>query len=885
VHSASPVATFLFTDIEGSTRLWERDADAMGRALARHDAIVRATVQDHRGTVVKMTGDGVHAAFADPLDAVNAAVALQRALEETDATGELALSVRCGLNAGVQERRDNDFFGSAVNRAARLMSAAHGGQILLSGTVASLISGRLEDDISLRDMGVVRLRDLTSPEHVFQALHPELRAEFPALRSLEATPNNLPQQVTSFIGREHELAEVRRLLAKTRLLTLVGIGGLGKSRLSLQAAAEVMDACPDGVWLVELAPLTDERLVPQALASVLGVKEETGRPVLEAVLKHLKTSHALIILDNCEHLLHACAEMCRALLQAAPELRILASSRERMAIAGEAAYELPTLSVTALQGRQPVSVLNENAAVRLFMERAQAASPAFELTEKNAPAVASICHRLDGIPLAIELAAARVRALSVDNISARLADRFLLLKGGDRTALPRQRTLSALIDWSYDLLTEQERALFRRLAVFAGGWTLEAAESIAPGSELHSGDVLDALARLVEKSLVVIERGGERYRLLDTVRHYALQKLGDGAEHDAARSTHLAYYCGSCQEASAELVGPDQGSWLARLDLELDNILAAHAWADRAAGGAELGLKLVHAVKRYWLSRGLMGLGLRVTVEALDREGAQGRSLLRCLTLFTAGQLAFFMGRYAEATRYLDESLAIGRELRDEATVAAVLQPLGMAMLGQGDAVKAQAHFEEALLLARAHGDRYQEAGALNALAQVHRLTGNIDAAEPLYSQFLAIAQQLGDRQSVAIGLLNLAMVSIAREAHDEARSMLREVHAISIAIGSRPAGQSMLEVCAGLAASRGEWLLAADLYGAAEAHAAQTGLIRDPADEAFLSPLMEHARSAVTADAFAAHEKNGRTHSYDEAMAIARDWLDRDVVRSRARA
>jgi predicted ATPase len=445
------------------------------------------------------------------------------------------------------------------------------------------------------------------------------------------------------------------------------------------------------VWFVELAPLSDAQRVPQTVASVLGVKEEAGRPVIEAVLKHVKDRQLLVVLDNCEHLVSACAEVTGQLLQAGPNVKVLASSRERLRTSGEHTYSVPALSMPEGDRTITAGSLTEFEAVRLFVERAVASQPAFEITERNAAAIADICRRLDGIPLAIELAAARVRALSVDAIAGRLSDRFRLLGSGDRTALPRQQTLRALIDWSYELLTDHERTLLRRLSVFAGGWTLEAAEGIGAG-ELNEQDVLDVLTHLVEKSLVVLEAEGARYRLLDTVRQYALEKLTESDERAEVSTRHLAFYLAFAERARLELYGAQQAQWLVKLDLERENLLTAHSWCDSVESGAMLGLRLVHAVKPYWLNRGLLGLGHRVTLEALARGGAQGKSLARWGGLADAGQLTFFMGRYAEARGYLEESLAIAREIGDSRSVAAVLQPLGMACLGQGDVSTARGH-------------------------------------------------------------------------------------------------------------------------------------------------------------------------------------------------
>lgn len=872
------VTTFLFTDIEGSTRLWEQEPERMRAALAWHDSIARSAVEAHRGVLVKTTGDGVHAAFASPLDALGATLQLQLGLADSANDGGIAFRVRCGLHAGPGERRDNDFFGPAVNRAARIMSAAHGGQVLLSQAVAAKLGERLPAGVALRDLGSVRLRDLASPERVYQVLHPQLRRDFPALRSLEATPNNLPQQASSFIGRERELAEAKQLLAKTRLLTLLGTGGLGKTRLSLQLAADVLDDYPDGVWFVELAPLADAALVPQAVASVLGVREAAGRPVLEALVQHVRDRRLMIVLDNCEHLVQACAELAKALLEAGAQLKLLASSREPLHVAGESAFPVPVLAVPGRSQAITADALAQYEAVRLFAERAHAVQPAFRVTDQNAPPIAEICRHLDGIPLAIELAAARVRALSVEHIAARLGDRFRLLAGGNRTALPRQQSLRALIDWSYDLLTEAERALLRRLSIFAGGWTLEAAEAVGAAGEVRAEDVLDLLAHLVDKSLVVLEAGGERYRLLETVRQYARERLEQVDEKKAARTRHLAYYLAFAEKARPLLAGPEQGAWFARFDPERSNFLAAHRWCERAPGGAEYGYRLLHAVKPYWFMRGLLGLGYRLTVEALARSGAQERNAARCQGLSNAGQICSFMSRYGEARRYLEEALSIAREHADEDMVMRILQPLSMASLGEGDVAAARGYSEEAVALARKLGNRRELAGAINTLAQLHRVHGAPDAAAPLYEQVVALARELGDREIVAIGLLNLAMVAVGRGAAEHARSLLLEVLAIAEQINSVPAGQSVLEVCAGLGAACTAWPRSARFFGAAEAQAARSGLQRDPADEAFLAPWVERARQALGAAEFAAAEAGGRAIGYAEAIAEARMWLESGV-------
>jgi predicted ATPase/class 3 adenylate cyclase len=873
VQQQPAVTTFLFTDIEGSTRLWDQEPERMRDALARHDALARAAIETRQGTLVKTTGDGVHAVFGDPLDAVMAVVELSRRLENVQETAGLALRVRCGLHAGVVEHRDNDYFGTAVNRAARIMSVAHGGQILVSQSVAELVGGRLPGDLTLLDLGVVRLRDLARAERLYQVVHPALRAAFPPLRSLESIPNNLPQQLTSFIGRERELGEIRALLRTSRLVTVTGTGGLGKTRLSLQVAADVLDDFGDGAWLVDLASLADARLVAQAAAAALGVKEDAGRSITDALVRHCHDRALLLVLDNCEHLIDACAEFAVQLLQSTSGVRILATSRERLNVRGERAYPLAPMRVPDRDAPDAATTLAQSDPVRLFIDRIAASQPGLAANAQNIALIAEICRRLDGIPLAIELAAARARVLPIATIAARLDDRFRLLTGGDRTALPRQQTLRALIDWSYELLSESERVLFRRLAVFSGGFTVEDAEAVASDRALPDAAVMDMLAKLVDKSLVVLDADGARYRVLETVREYARERLDESGEAKRLRDAHLRHYVAVAESAEPELFGPRQGEVFARLDGERENLLAAHAWCASAEDGVELGLRLA-ALKFYWIHRGVPGLGYRLGVEALARTRQDDRSVVRCRALFDVGQVACYMGRYAEGQRHLEESIAIARELGNDARIASALQPLAMAYLGQGNAAAAERLLDEALELVRAQGNKHDLAAALNAMAQVHRTRKDLDAALPLYEQVVGLARETGDRESVAFGLLNLAMASIARNANDRVPAILLEALAIADENRSTPAAQSVLEVSAGFAAAQGDWKRAARLFGVAEALAETTGLRRDPADEAFLAPLIDRARNALGAPAFGSIEAAGRAVSRDAAIAEVRGWI-----------
>ena len=866
----------LFTDIESSTALWEQDADRMGAALARHDALVRAAVDEHAGTIVKMIGDGAHAVFADPRDALLAALQILRALDDPVATAGVTLKVRCGVHAGVVERRDDDYFGRVVNRAARIANAAHGGQLLLSRAVVDLARDRLPEPVSLRDLGAVRLRDLASPERVYQLLHPDLRDAFPALRSLEATPNNLPQQVTSFIGHDESRAQVRKLLGKARLVTLFGMGGLGKTRLSLQVAADVLDDFADGVWLVELAAVADARRVPEAVASVLGVMEDAGRPVVEALVRHVKDRQLLLILDNCEHVIGACAELARTLLESGARIRILASSREHLRVSGEATYPVPALALPAPHAAADVALVQRSDAVRLFVDRAAAVQPAFAIDAHNTAAIIDICRRLDGIPLAIELAAARVNALAVDRIAARLGDRLGLLTRGSRTALPRQRTLRALIDWSFDLLDDAEKALFGRLSVFAGGMTIEAAEAVGADATIATADVFDLLVALVEKSLVECDASGQRYRLLETVREYALQKLDDADAAGAARTRHLEFFVGLAEQARPELWGPTQGEWLQRLDPDRDNFLAALAWCDHVERGGERGLRLVYALQLYWLPRGLIELGYRLTVEALARPDAQRRDLNRSGAQYAACQLAYFMGAYETAREHAQECLAIAREFGVRERAASALLLLGYAADALGQRTDAQQHFEESALIARELGDKSRLSFALNALAGHHQERNDLEAAERMFEEALALAREIGDQETIAIGLANLARLLVEKDAGERVQELLREGLAIARAIGSARGVQNVLEVGAGLAVLRGDWRRAARLFGTVEAQLEHMGLRRTPEDDAALIRCIASAREILGETLFDAEQTAGRALAYDVAVDDAREWLER---------
>jgi predicted ATPase/class 3 adenylate cyclase len=815
VPAVAATVTFLFTDIEGSTRLWDEHPEAMRDALLQHDTLLQACIDSSGGRVFKTIGDAFCAAFDSPSAALSAALAAQQrlpALALETAGGPRPLRVRMALHTGLADERDGDYFGPPLNRVARLLALAHGGQVLLSQTACELARDELPPSASLRPLGEHRLKDLSRPEAVFQLCHPELRAEFPPLRSLDSPelPNNLPQQVTSFIGREKELGEVKALLGRTRLLTLTGAGGTGKSRLALQAAADLLEGFPEGAWLAELAPLGDPALVPSAAASALGLTDDTGRPTLRRLLDYLKGRQVLLILDNCEHLLDACAALADAILRACPLVTILATSREGLAIAGETTYRVPSLTLPDRKRDATLDAVLRCEAARLFLERAEQAQPGFRVAGESAGALASLCCRLDGIPLAIELAAARVRSLTLEDITARLDQRFRLLTGGSRTALPRQQTLRSLIDWSYDLLKPVEQALLCRLSVFAGGWTLEAAEAVCGSVEVWEfgsveaqrsaldaqrpsptpiprEDILDLLSGLADKSLLVAETAGVsvRYRMLETVRQYARDRLLERGEGQTWRDRHLQYCLSLAEEAERHWRGPDEGMWHERLEAEHDNLRAALEWCDGDPGRAAMELRLAAALARFWSIHGHLTEGRERLTRALDRA-PRGEGALRARALNSAGYIACKQGDYPRARALHEAALAAYRELDDRRGIADTISHLSFVAVRRGDYSAARALAGESLAASKELQHRMGAATSLNVLGIAARGQGDFAAARGLHEEARAIWAELGSAQGVATALINLSTTACDQGDFASARARCEEVLPIYQELGDR---------------------------------------------------------------------------------------------------
>ncbi len=871
--------TFLLTDIEDSTRLWETQHLAMQQALAQHDAIMRDAIEVNDGYLVKTTGDGVHAAFAIAANAIAACLAAQRALKETT-RGELRIKSRMALHSGAAEQRDGDYYGPTLNRAARLMAAAHGGQILLSLATAELVRDHLPPDIALRDMGERQLKDLIRPERVYQVIAPGLPADFPPLKTLDARANNLPAQTTPFIGREDAIHAIKKQLSdvNVRLLTLSGVGGTGKTRLALQVAADMVDEFEHGVFFVPLAALSDPMLVLQTIAQAFAVRETAGQPLQEQLRDYLREKQLLIVLDNFEQVIDA-APLVTDLLTTAPRLKVLVTSRETLRLYGETDFPVAPLSLPDPERLPPLERLTQYEAVALFIERALAVKPTFAVTNENAPAVAEICCRLDGLPLAIELAAARARVLPPQRILAELTHRLSFLMGGARGLPARQKTLRGAIDWSHDLLTDDEQTLFRRLAVFVAGCELKAIEAVC--NVENDLAVLETVESLVGKNLLKQTDGhGEpRFSLLETIREYATEKLVETADRDAIRDRHLDFYLEFADKANKKLIRGTFMEGIEEIERERENLLAAQAWCTFDEQRASRGLRLVFDLQGYWDQRAQYGAGLRLATIALNHAGAGAPTLERGQALLAASHLAYRMGHYDQARDHATEGVAILRSQGPRPLLADALIRLAHALIALGDIGTAQRHLEERLALVRAIGDERRIASTLNTMADLHRLDNNLELAAPLYEEALTLALRKCDPPTLAICQLNLALVSVLRGDPARAHTLLREALSLVEKTAFKHVVSIALDVAFALAVARGEWTVGARLLGASEAQQAEMRHQREAADAASVAPYAARTREALGEAEFAAAYAAGRALSYDDALAETLAWLDNRVI------
>jgi predicted ATPase/class 3 adenylate cyclase len=860
----------MFTDVEGSSRLWEESPEPMGAAVAEHDRLLTAAVEGAGGGIVRSRGEGdsLFAVFDSAPPALRAALDSQLALASMAWPEGIRIRVRIGIHTGEGQFRQGDYYGAAVNRCARVRGLASGGQVLVTEATRQLAADQLPEGASLRDLGEHRLRDLSRPERLHQLLHPSLPAEFPPLHSADRVPNNLPTQLTSFIGRERELAELRERIGTARLVTLLGPGGSGKTRLSLQLGAEDMESWPDGVFFVNLAGLTDPALVAPAVAAAAGVPETPGIDIGSGLAGRLADKRVLLLLDNCEHLVETCAEVAESLLQRTVGPRIIATSREALRVGGESVLRVPSLSLP--ESDTPDGLMASDAA-RLFLDRAAASTGMpLQLEDANAVAIAEICRRLDGIPLAIELAAARTVSLSTPEIAARLDDRFRLLTGGSRTALPRQQTLRALIDWSHDLLAEPERILFRRLGVFAGGWTLDAAGEIcawpAAGAQLPHLDVLELLASLTAKSLAIADPGSPtRYRMLETIRTYAGEALAAAGEESEQRDRHLAWCLELCRKAEPELVGARQREWFDLLTAEHDNLRAALAWADRQ--NPAMMLALAAALPYFWSARGLVAEGRGWLEAGLANFKSGPEDGLVARGLLAAGTLAWTSGKVDSAEPQLRRSLGIFTRLQDPAGIAHAGAVFGHVLIVVGKPAEARQVAEAAVVAARQTGDAFLLGRALGGLADVSRYLDDDDLTLRTTEEAVEVLKRIPMEEGIGFNLLIKALALRRRDLAAARATLLEAIEhfeRIDHRMGLSQAVSSLVEVAGPDPA------LAARLIGGLQALDEVT-FAAGPIEPGIGERISARAEAALGQERFAELVAEGRKLDQASLLALAR--------------
>jgi predicted ATPase/class 3 adenylate cyclase len=905
----SGTVTLLFTDIEGSTRLLQHLGDRYRNFLAEHRRLLRAVFDEHGAHEVSTEGDAFFVAFARASDAVAAAVNGQRVLAAHPWAEGIGLRVRMGIHSGEPTVVAADYVGLDVHRAARICSAGHGGQVLISRGTYELVARDLPPGIGLRDLGEQRLKDLAQPEQLYQLVIPGLAADFPQLRTVGRRTTNLPAPLTAFVGRNRELAEIATLLGRegVRLLTLTGPGGSGKTRLALRVAADLLEGFPDGVVLVELAPVDDATLVVSAVARVLGVREVMGQPILETITDRVGDQGLLLLLDNFEQVLSA-APVVDRLLVACPRLKVLVTSRAALHVSGEHEYPVPPLAVPDPELRLSPEGLVESEAVALFADRAQAVKPDFSVTAANAATVAEICRRLDGLPLAIELAAVRIKLLSPQAMLERLEQRLPLLTGGARDLPARQQTLRATIEWSYRLLGSSEQRLFARLAVFAGGCTLEAAEAVC---DLEGdGDMLAELDSLLDKNLLRRSDGDQdepRVGMLETIREYALELLNSSGEAAQLARQHADYFLALAEQVEGLLSGPEQGMWFRRIDADLDNLRVALAWSV-AHQQPETTAKLAEGLRLFWEDRGPASEGLRWLNAALEHHEDLSLPTLAKALSTKAGLLLLIRGDREQAKPALKESLRLSRDLGDTTRVVRTLSYMGIVAMQEGDHKQSVALHDEAVALAREQNDGPALVTALINQSGVLMLHGDHVEARRALDESLVLVRQLGDPRGIVYVLTYLATLALAEEDHHQAVPMMEESLALghevespalvatslcglglaalyqgdhdrasalfeeSLTLARGTEDTYIIKDClwglAGVAGAKGQSSRAVRLWGAAAALDDAVGM--STPDVRPVRIRLESTRARLNADAFEAEFAKGRAISMDQAVTYA---------------
>jgi predicted ATPase/class 3 adenylate cyclase len=907
---SSAAVTFLFTDIEGSTQRWESNAPEMSAAVARHDGIMRAAIERHRGSVFKTVGDAFCAAFESAEDAVAAAIEAQRSIAGSDFSAVDGIWVRMGVHTGTVVARDGDFFGPTVNRVARLMSVGHGGQILVSDGVAELVRQGLDEGVELSDLGMHRLKDLAGPIRIFEIRAPFMQHDHPPLRSLDARPNNLPLQLTQLIGRDGDVETILRTLDDARLVTLHGTGGVGKTRLAVQVGADALDRFPDGVWFVDLAPLTDRGRVPDTLAAVIGLRESGSESLVDGIVRFLRPQRAMLILDNCEHVLEGAVGLVDAVLRGCARCAVLATSREALRIPGEHVYRVASLDAPEPSEEIMPSSALRHPAVALFVDRAIAAAPGFTLTDANVRAVIEVCRRLDGIPLALELAAARIRIMTPQQLAGHLDDHFRVLTQGARNALPRQQTMRALIDWSHDLLGDVERTVFRRLAAFSGGWTLEAAGAVCADEPVEQWDVINALTDLAEKSLVAVDpsEARQRYRFLETTRAYAAERLAAAGEAESTARRHALWYADTAAKADAEWSMTHGTAWVETVEADLENFRAAFDWAVKKRHDPVIGAALTGSLLWLFRDAGMAREGLRWYAEALavlESECADPPPALEARLRLGAAMFGSVIGTgHDERRRLLERSVELYRKADDSEWLAWSLRYLCIFHSSWGDKNLAPAlleeasalsrstdnvrlrawcidgwsfivedraerrkHKEEALALLRSSGDVF---GTPNLLLSLGPLLDNDRATLSVIREGVELSRSSRDRVTHAFCLLGAAGLAWDCAEIDESRQHLRSALALGREQGLMAVVTDAIYKAAVIAGSGGDGRVASMCIGYADARVAAAGEHRVSSTEKWRDRAITAARRVLEEDRFTQIAGEGAALSEDEAIALA---------------
>ncbi len=865
--------TFLFTDIEGSTKLSQEFPDNLPHSLKKHHRILNKAVKSNNGFVFEIVGDAFCCAFQNADDAVKAAVDAQINLAK-EKWKDAVIKVRIGIHSGSAEWNGKGYSGYiTLARAARVMSVAYGEQIIISNNTYDLCRDQFlttkKGNISFRDLGERRLKDVIQPLRLFQVISPAIREDFHPLKTLDARPNNLPVQLTSFVGRESEMKKVKDLLKKTRLLTFTGSGGAGKTRLALQAAADVIDDFANGVWLVELASLSQPDLLPQTIMKTLSITEEPKRNPEDTLAGYLLNKEILVILDNCEHLIDACSNLAEKLLSICPKLKVISTGREALRCSGERTYQVSSLKTPNPKRQISPGKLSQFEAVRLFNERALEADESFRVDKNNAQLVAEICFQLDGIPLAIELAAARVKIMSVEQIHGRLNDRFNFLTEGKRTALPRQQTLRALIDWSYDLLSEEEKILWNRLSVFSGGWTLDAAEEICSDGKIKKERLFEVLNKLTEKSIIIFESGNERYRILETLRQYGEEKLKGSNEAAEILSAHLNYFTRFAEMGEPKLNGRGVHIWLEKLEAEHSNLQSAIESSVRS-GNIEAGARLAGALGSFWNLRGYYSTGYRLLDSVLKNKNENDISKpIFIKALNSIGTITRNQGEYDRARTFFEKSLALSREGGDKTSIAGVLNGLGKVTEEKGDFKQARVYYEESLALSRETGDKFNIAVSLNGAGTVALFRGQYELAQNLYEESLALRRETGDIRGIANSLHNLGVLADSRGDSVRSRKFHEESLKLRREINDKPGITGSLNGLGKLAQDNGDYQKAREIF--------EESLIlkREIGDKAGIANTLNNL--GIVANDQEKYEESRKF--YEESLSLNREINDKNGI------